>query len=79
MDLLISDVVLPDMRGPELVARLAAKGVSPRVLYTSGFTEQGCMDCVASGRYAFLSKPWTPRDLLDAARELLDAGASNAA
>jgi CheY-like chemotaxis protein len=38
IDLLITDVLMPRMGGPELVDRLQKQGLNPKVLYVSGYT-----------------------------------------
>jgi signal transduction histidine kinase len=56
IDLVICDVVMAQMRGPELVARLAAGGTSPRVLFITGYSEEAA--CSALG-HPVLGKPFT--------------------
>ncbi len=71
IDLVISDVVMPGMTGPELVERLPA---GLRVLFMSGYSEpdvrqKGLMRPGA----AFVEKPFTPDALAKRVRALLDA------
>jgi CheY-like chemotaxis protein len=74
-DLLLSDVVMPEMRGIELVRR--THGVRPdlAVLMMSGYTtplEEAERDAMAEG--SLLEKPFSGPKLLRAVRELLDSG-----
>jgi CheY-like chemotaxis protein len=74
VDLLLTDVVLPGMSGPEF-ARAAMKLVpGAKVLYMSGYTRDAV---VHSGRLepgiALLEKPFTPDGLARQVREVLDA------
>jgi two-component system cell cycle sensor histidine kinase/response regulator CckA len=40
LDLLICDVVMPEMKGPELVERLVGASTRPRVLFITGYSEE---------------------------------------
>jgi len=69
VDLLLSDVVMPLMRGTELANRVQAACASTKVLLMSGFT---VAEVAASGR-PFIAKPFTPTQLRDMVRQVLDA------
>lgn len=72
IDLVITDVMMPRMGGPELVDRIRKQGGNPRVLYISGYTDD---PDIYSGKFppgtAFLPKPFTLKSLLDRVREVL--------
>ena len=72
-DLLITDVVMPGMVGTELVRTLRQTRPDLPVLFVSGYS-QGTVsqDELDEPRTALLSKPFTPVELADAARRLLD-------
>jgi signal transduction histidine kinase/CheY-like chemotaxis protein len=65
--LVICDVSMPDMRGPELIGRLRQSGRHVPVLYVTGYSE-GAHDVVGD---AILPKPFSPRELLRAVAELI--------
>ena len=67
VDLLLTDVVMPLMRGTELAQRLLALVPSAKVLLMSAFK---VAEITASG-HPFLPKPFTPDALLGRVRELL--------
>ncbi|AGP33745.1 hybrid sensor histidine kinase/response regulator [Sorangium cellulosum] len=74
--LLVSDVVLPDARGPALAAALARARAPLPVLYASGYTEDSLFPGdLLDGSVHFLSKPYTPTQLAKAVRAVLDASA----
>jgi CheY-like chemotaxis protein len=70
IDLLVTDVIMPRMNGPELAVRLATLRPKMKVLYMSGYTD-GALVELASGT-AFLQKPLTPTTLTRKVREVLD-------
>jgi CheY-like chemotaxis protein len=74
IDLLLSDVVMPEMSGPELVSQLASTGRRMRVLLVSGYPAEELQDHGPEmPGAAFLAKPFTPDRLLRKVREVLDA------
>ena len=74
VDLLLSDVVMPRMGGPELAQALLAKRPSVKVLYMSGYTDHPMVRRgVVNAGVAFLQKPFTPTVLVSRVREVLEA------
>jgi len=71
--LLLTDVVMPGMNGPELARQLAATRPEVKVLYMSGYTGQSFSGAGAleSGS-RFLQKPFTREGLAKKIRETLD-------
>jgi len=72
--LIVTDVVMPELSGPALVHRLAARHTGAKVLFMSGYTD----DVLAPHHFAdrnvaFLSKPFTPAILVKKVRDVLDA------
>ena len=73
-DLIISDMVMPNTGGPELVKALRLGGVKTKLLLTSGYTAREVRDLLqVDPEIPFLAKPWTVDDLLRKVREALDA------
>jgi PAS domain S-box-containing protein len=73
IDLLVSDVVMPEMAGPELAERLERLQPGLRTLFLSGYTADTLRNRghLALGS-AFLEKPFEETTLLRTVRELLD-------
>jgi hypothetical protein len=70
IDLLMTDVLLPDCRGTDLAARVVAARPEVRVLYLSGYTDEVVAEEVGAGA-AFLQKPFTIVALREKLREVL--------
>jgi PAS domain S-box-containing protein len=71
--LLVTDVVMPGLSGPELARQLIDRWPAIKVLYMSGYTSEAIVHRgeLASGTF-FLSKPFTPSSLAAKVREVLD-------
>ncbi|HVW00123.1 MAG TPA: response regulator [Planctomycetaceae bacterium] len=76
IQLLVSDLVMPAMSGPELARRASEHRPELKVLYISGYmdAEQIPPELADSG-VPLLQKPFSPQELLRRVRELLDATA----
>ncbi len=73
LDLLVADVVLPDLGGVELAGRLAATRPDLRVLYASGHPAEVAQVCgIEERKVEVLQKPYGRRGLLSAIRAVLD-------
>ena len=71
--LLLSDVVMPQVSGPELAKRLASARPGMKVLCMSGYTDDSIVrHGVLDAHIAFLQKPITPETLTTRVREVLD-------
>jgi YesN/AraC family two-component response regulator len=74
IDILLSDVVMPQMSGPELARRLAPIRVEMKILCMSGYTDDAVVRHGAlEAGIAFIQKPFTPDTLTRKVREVLDA------
>jgi PAS domain S-box-containing protein len=72
-DLIVTDIVMPEMGGLELAQRVREWSPNARILFTSGYTE----DAVLRRNFLdpgaeFVEKPFTPARLAQRAREVLD-------
>jgi len=70
-DLLISDVVMPQMDGPTLVRAARAKYPEIKVLFMSGYAEEQLRKSIDIDRVSFLPKPFSVQQLGQAARDAL--------
>jgi PAS domain S-box-containing protein len=71
--LLVTDVVMPGMRGGELARRLTAARPRMKVLYISGHADDAAILCgLREEEVSYLEKPFAPRALAAKVREVLD-------
>jgi CheY-like chemotaxis protein len=74
LDLLLTDVVMPQISGRELAERLTELRPGLRVLFMSGYSDEAVYrHGVLSPDAAFIEKPFTERTLTCKVREVLDA------
>jgi two-component system, cell cycle sensor histidine kinase and response regulator CckA len=77
IDLLVTDLMMPEMGGRAMLARLREDWPELRALLVSGYESGESADTVTlPAGTAFLQKPFTSAALLHAARTLLDSGRS---
>ncbi|HVW24078.1 MAG TPA: response regulator [Polyangiaceae bacterium] len=73
LHLLVTDVIMPKMGGPDLAKHLVELRPGLKVLFSSGYTENAVVDHgVLDQRVNFLQKPYTPTILARRVREVLD-------
>jgi two-component system cell cycle sensor histidine kinase/response regulator CckA len=74
VDLVVSDVVMPEMDGPTLARELRNRNPSLKIIFVSGYAEDAFQKHLPEhGQYAFLPKPFTLKQLVAAVKETLAA------
>ncbi|HLY17438.1 MAG TPA: response regulator [Bryobacteraceae bacterium] len=71
--LVLTDVVMPNMKGAELAERLRRIRPDLPILLMSGYTGEPALQGVNRGSVAFLEKPFTSVSLAEKVRQVLDA------
>ncbi|WP_298270808.1 response regulator [Geobacter sp.] len=72
IDLVLSDIVMPDMSGPKLAEELRLLRPDIKVLFMSGYTEDSIVPReISRDRTSFILKPFSPDDLAGKVRQLL--------
>jgi two-component system cell cycle sensor histidine kinase/response regulator CckA len=72
VDLVVSDVVMPEMDGPTLLKALRARKPDLRIIFVSGYAEDAFeRNLPEGGQFTFLSKPFTLKQLVAAVKETM--------
>jgi PAS domain S-box-containing protein len=75
IDLLVTDVVMPRLGGPDLAERLLAARPGTAVVYMSGYTDNAAVrELMADENTLFLQKPFSPAALLEATERSVSGG-----
>jgi CheY-like chemotaxis protein len=73
IDVLLSDVVMPGLSGPELAREVVALRPEIRTLFMSGYTDEAlAQHGVLEADVAFIEKPFTPKALAQRVRDLVE-------
>jgi DNA-binding NtrC family response regulator len=73
LTLLLTDIVLPDIRGDEVAKRVLKQYPELKVLYMSGYVDRDFGEFNIDETVAFLQKPFSPDALTSKVRTLLDS------
>ena len=74
VDLVVSDVVMPEMDGPTLARELRSRNPDLKIIFVSGYAEDAFQKNLPEhGQYAFLPKPFTLKQLVAAVKQTLAA------
>jgi two-component system cell cycle sensor histidine kinase/response regulator CckA len=74
VDLVVSDVVMPEMDGPTLLRELRSRNPALKIIFVSGYAEDAFQKHLpADGQFAFLAKPFTLKQLVNEVKETLAA------
>jgi CheY-like chemotaxis protein len=79
IDVLLTDIIMPQLSGPQLVERFLALQPGTCVVYMSGYSDEAILSYQLDRGHAFLRKPFSPFALAQTVRESLDATGTGAA
>lgn len=78
VDLLLTDILMPEMNGIKLVEHLLKRELTPAIVYMSGYCDAPALGETVDGRTIhFLPKPWSAQGLAGVVRRALDIAAGN--
>jgi CheY-like chemotaxis protein len=72
LDLLLTDVVMPDLSGPQLAEHLQPFRPQMKVLYMSGYADALVANSTEGSGADLINKPFTEENLLRRLREVLE-------
>ncbi len=78
VDLVVSDVVMPEMDGPTLLKELRKRNPDVKIIFVSGYAEEAFAknlpsDAQGKEQYAFLAKPFTLKQLVAEVKKTMTA------
>jgi two-component system cell cycle sensor histidine kinase/response regulator CckA len=76
IDVVVSDVVMPEMDGPTLLKEMRGRNPDLRIIFVSGYAEDAFAKSLPEGQqFSFLAKPFTLSQLVAAVKETMGKGA----
>ena len=70
IDLVVSDVVMPEMDGPTMFTELRKRGIKAKVIFVSGYAEEAFSKGLPEGEeFGFLPKPFSLKQLIETVKE----------
>ena len=71
-DLVLTDMVMPEMDGPTMLRELRKRGIKTKVVFVSGYAEDAFeKNLEGQTDFAFLPKPFTLKQLAEAVKEAI--------
>ena len=79
IDLMITDMIMPQLGGRELAEQLPASHPETKILFMSGYADRSCQLDQVSFQYSYIEKPFPPEALLKKIREILESARDDSA
>ena len=74
VDLIVSDVVMPEMDGPSMLKELRRQGIKAKVIFVSGYAEEAFRKNLPEGEaFGFLPKPFSLKQLIETVKDHLSS------
>ena len=75
VDLVVSDVVMPEMDGPTLLRELRARNPDTKIIFVSGYAEDAFRQNLPEGtEFGFLPKPFGLKQLIETVKNMMPVG-----
>ena len=73
IDLIVSDVIMPEMDGPTMLTELRKRGLSAKVVFVSGYADDAFARNLPNGQdFVFLPKPFSLKQLIETVKGLMN-------
>ncbi|HLX98084.1 MAG TPA: ATP-binding protein [Roseiarcus sp.] len=73
IDLIVSDVIMPEMDGPTMLTELRKRGLSAKVVFVSGYADDAFARNLPEGQdFVFLAKPFSLKQLIETVKGLMN-------
>ena len=66
IDLIVSDVIMPEMDGPTMLTELRKRGLTAKIIFVSGYADDAFAKNLPEGQeFVFLPKPFSLKQLIE--------------
>ena len=73
IDLIVSDVIMPEMDGPTMLMELRKRGLNAKVIFVSGYADDAFARNLPEGQdFVFLPKPFSLKQLIETVKGLMN-------
>jgi two-component system cell cycle sensor histidine kinase/response regulator CckA len=73
IDLIVSDVIMPEMDGPTMLTELRRRGLNAKVIFVSGYADDAFAKNLPEGQeFLFLPKPFTLKQLIETVKSAMN-------
>ena len=73
IDLIVSDVIMPEMDGPTMLTELRKRGLTAKVIFVSGYADDAFARNLPEGQdFVFLPKPFSLKQLIETVKGLMN-------
>ena len=73
IDLIVSDVIMPEMDGPTMLTELRKRGLNAKVIFVSGYADDAFAKNLPEGQdFLFLPKPFTLKQLIETVKSAMN-------
>jgi two-component system cell cycle sensor histidine kinase/response regulator CckA len=73
IDLIVSDVIMPEMDGPSMLTELRRRGLNAKIVFVSGYADDAFAKNLPEGQeFLFLPKPFTLKQLIETVKSAMN-------